>query len=303
MSDRFHSRADLIARRLLLKRRTRRQRLRALAAAGLVLLVALLIVDVSTGTHHKHAAAHGRLGLVALPPRSASGLARADQDIARVFAYTPYVAVGAGHRRDVALTFDDGPGPSTPKLLALLQHYHVPATFFVVGYAVRRYPGLLREEARRGYPIGNHTADHAAMARFAAPGQEREIVQLDAAARAAGVSLVHLFRPPYGSFNATTFPLLRGAKLLMVLWTVDSKDFARPGTQRIVYTVLSGARPGAIFLMHDGGGDRSQTIAALPRIIKKLRKRHFHLVTVPRLLRDDPPPHNQPPPRPLSGAL
>jgi peptidoglycan/xylan/chitin deacetylase (PgdA/CDA1 family) len=78
--------------------------------------------------------------------------------------------------------------------------------------------------------------------------------------------------------------------MLMVLWSVDTADYTRPGVKRIVYTAVSGARPGAIILMHDGGGPRSQTVAAVPTIVRDLRRRHYRFVTVPRLLLDDPPP-------------
>jgi peptidoglycan/xylan/chitin deacetylase (PgdA/CDA1 family) len=78
--------------------------------------------------------------------------------------------------------------------------------------------------------------------------------------------------------------------MLMVFWSVDSRDYERPGVKRIIDGVVAAARPGAIVLMHDGGGDRSQTIAAIPRIVKRLRAKHYRFVTVPQLLRDDPPP-------------
>jgi peptidoglycan/xylan/chitin deacetylase (PgdA/CDA1 family) len=89
--------------------------------------------------------------------------------------------------------------------------------------------------------------------------------------------------------------------LLMVLWSVDTGDYLQPGVSVIVQRVLEGAHPGAIILMHDAGGNRSQTVAALPTIIHKLRARGFHLVTVPQMMADDPPPHGQPLPTNLSG--
>jgi peptidoglycan/xylan/chitin deacetylase (PgdA/CDA1 family) len=107
--------------------------------------------------------------------------------------------------------------------------------------------------------------------------------------------------PPYGSFTPQTLGLLTRQHKLMVLWSVDTKDFSRPGKSKIIYTALSGAKPGAIILMHDGGGNRDQTAQALPKIVAGLRRRGFHLVTIPRLLRDDPPARHQPPPHPLSG--
>jgi peptidoglycan/xylan/chitin deacetylase (PgdA/CDA1 family) len=81
--------------------------------------------------------------------------------------------------------------------------------------------------------------------------------------------------------------------MLMVLWSVDSQDYRLPGVEAIVERVLAGARPGAIVLLHDGGGDRSQTLAAVPVIVRELRRRGFTLVTVPKLLLDDPPPRRQ----------
>jgi peptidoglycan/xylan/chitin deacetylase (PgdA/CDA1 family) len=108
-------------------------------------------------------------------------------------------------------------------------------------------------------------------------------------------------RPPYGSLDATTLDVLKAQRMLMVLWSVDTSDYARPGVSRIIYTAVSGAQPGAIILMHDGGGDRSETVAALPRIITRLRQRGFRLVTISQLLADDPPPKNQPPPHSLAG--
>ena len=91
-----------------------------------------------------------------------------------------------------------------------------------------------------------------------------------------------LFRPPYGSFNAVTLAQLRQLHLLMVLWSVDTGDYLQPGVEAIVQHALAGAQPGAIILMHDGGGNRSETIAALPAIIKGLRERGLQPVTVPR---------------------
>jgi peptidoglycan/xylan/chitin deacetylase (PgdA/CDA1 family) len=242
----------------------------------------------------------------AAPGASSSGerprqLAREQRAIDHVLRYTDYISVGAKRRMDVALTFDDGPGPDTPRLLALLRADHVPATFFQIGRSVRLYPQTARRELRDGYPIGDHTATHPFLTQLPARAQRRQI--LDAAGTIAtyGAPYPRLFRPPYGAFNEATLAVLRAQRLLMVLWTVDTKDFSRPGVRRIVSAALGGVGPGAIILMHDGGGPRGQTIAALPRIIRGLRRRHFHLVSVPRLIADDPPPRSQPPPRSLSG--
>jgi peptidoglycan/xylan/chitin deacetylase (PgdA/CDA1 family) len=90
--------------------------------------------------------------------------------------------------------------------------------------------------------------------------------------------------------------ILRAERMLTVLWSVDTRDYTRPGVRTIVNAALTGARPGAILLMHDGGGDRSQTAAAVARIVHRLRQRGYHLVTVPELVRTDPPKSSPPSP-------
>jgi peptidoglycan/xylan/chitin deacetylase (PgdA/CDA1 family) len=111
--------------------------------------------------------------------------------------------------------------------------------------------------------------------------------------RAYGDRFPRLFRPPYASFDRATLRLLREYRMLMVMWSIDSEDYTRPGAREIVRNVVEKARPGAIVLMHDAGGDRSQTVAALPAIVHKLRRRGYRFVTVPRMLLDDPPPEDQ----------
>ncbi|MBV9685077.1 MAG: polysaccharide deacetylase family protein [Solirubrobacterales bacterium] len=218
-----------------------------------------------------------------------------------MLSYTSYVRVGTARRRDVALTFDDGPGPYTPKVLAVLRRLHAPATFFVIGEWARRYPQFVRGEARGGFEVGDHTETHPFMSLLPAAVQWAQIVDAGDAIARAGAPFPHLWRPPYGAFDAASLQILRALGMLVVLWTVDTSDYARPGLHRIWYTALSGARPGAIILMHDGGGNRSETVAALPRIIAGLRRRGFRLVTISQLLANDPPPRDQPPARPLSG--
>ena len=266
-------------------------------AAGLAALGVLVCGCGGAGSDAASGAAHAsvrgsRADLVV--SRRTRELAREQRGIDRVLRYTDYIRVGGMRRMDVALTFDDGPGPDTPRLLALLRANHVPATFFQIGRAVRAYPAIARSELRDGYSIGDHTATHPFLTRLPAAAQRAEIIDAAGTIAAYGAPFPRLFRPPYGAFDAATLGIVRAQRMLMVLWTVDTKDFSRPGVKRIVYAALSGARSGAIILMHDGGGPRAQTLAALPRIIRGLRRRHFHLVTVPRLIADDPPPRAQP---------
>jgi peptidoglycan/xylan/chitin deacetylase (PgdA/CDA1 family) len=219
-----------------------------------------------------------------------------------VLGYTPYVRAGSTRVREVALSFDDGPSTYTPRILHVLAQWHVPATFFVIGKLAKVYPQYVRAEAQAGNEVGDHTETHPPMTALSAAAQRAQVVDAGNAIRSAGAPFPILWRPPYGVFNSTTLSILQSLRMLMVMWTVDTSDYRRPGVSRISYTALSGARPGAIILMHDGGGDRAETVAALPHIIASLRRRGFRLVTVPQLLADDPPPRSQPTARPVGGG-
>jgi len=300
------SAAQRAQRRALRGQQARRRRIAAGAFAAVCALV-LLIASTQSSARHPHHAAAAATAIAKLPRHGAVVHARKAASLGgpaaidKLLRRTSYVALGSRHKREVALTFDDGPGPTTPKIIATLRRYHVPATFFLVGRWVVQRPGLVRKEARLGFAIGDHTQDHAFLGRLGPGLQAHEIDTAEREIRAAGAPAPELFRPPYGSFDNATLALLRARRLLMVLWSVDTKDFSRPGALRIAYTAISGAQPGAVILMHDGGGDRSQTLAALPRIIKRLRHNGYKLVTVPQLVRDAPPHHN-PPPRSLAGG-
>jgi peptidoglycan/xylan/chitin deacetylase (PgdA/CDA1 family) len=220
----------------------------------------------------------------------------------RVLAYTSYVQYATQHRRDVALTFDDGPGLYTGAILHILRVTHTPATFFVIGRWALDYPRLVAAEVRAGCEVGDHTQTHYPLALLSASAQTAELTQAAQAIHRARAPWPVLMRPPYGSFDPITLQVLRAQRMLMVLWSADTSDYERPGVSKIIYVALSSARPGAIILMHDGGGDRSETVAALPRIIERLHQRGYRLVTVSQLIADDPPPVDQPPPTPLSGG-
>ena len=214
----------------------------------------------------------------------------------RVLRYTDYVLSGRPRRREVALTFDDGPSIWTPRLVSALQRVNAPATFFPVGTSIQRYPRYLDLERRAGFTIGDHTMTHPQMSELPGPKQIGEIDGQASLLRRAHIPYPRLFRPPYGVFDSDTRGLLQERRMLMVLWSVNPEDYTRPGRKLIVKRVLDAVRPGAIVLMHDGGGDRSQTVAAVPRVARMLRARGYRLVTVPRLLADDPPPRGQGPP-------
>lgn len=197
---------------------------------------------------------------------------------------------GGKTRHLVALTFDDGPGPFTARILAVLRRTKTAATFFQVGRNLdeNSFPAKATTLLGR-VEIADHTYTHHSLAPMTYRQQQDEIVSSAATMEAHGEQAPRLFRPPYGAFNQDTEKLMDERGMAMILWSVDSEDYAYPGVDRIVENVMSAVEPGSIVLMHDGGGDRSQTAQALPKIIKRLRAKGYGLVTVPELLLKSPP--------------
>jgi peptidoglycan/xylan/chitin deacetylase (PgdA/CDA1 family) len=201
--------------------------------------------------------------------------------------------VAGTQHKEIALTFDDGPGPYTPQVLSLLERMHAPATFFEVGIEEKYFHASTAKIVLRGYPIGDHTETHADMAQLSPKQQQSQLLDETEAIGNLGAPFPRMFRPPYGLWDKATLKVLKKYRMLMILWTVDTSDYERPGVPAIVDSAVRGARPGAIILMHDAGGDRTETVAALPKIIRQLRRRGYKLVTVPRLLLDNPAPKQQ----------
>lgn len=184
----------------------------------------------------------------------------------------------------IALTFDDGPWRGhTDKILDILKNANIHATFFMLGVRVKAAPDLARRVVAEGHAVGDHTLGH----RYLPKEKPKEIRhQIEAGADvvedATGVRPVW-FRPPYGAINAAVWKASRKLKMHVALWDVDTRDWSKPGVKKIVATVKRNARKGAIILMHDGGVDRTQTIAALPTIIEDLQKKGYIFVTLPEL--------------------
>ncbi|MGW5851959.1 polysaccharide deacetylase family protein [Streptomyces sp. NPDC055254] len=187
----------------------------------------------------------------------------------------------------VALTFDDGPDPLyTRQVLDILDRYGARATFFCVGHHVTALPDEVRRIAAAGHELGNHSWSHPYLPDLT-PEQLRE--QLDrtseAVARVTGYAPTR-FRPPYGALTPEVLAALDGYPTTLTMWDVDARDWSRPGPDRITSTVLEATGPGSVVLMHEGAGDRAQTVQALPSIIEGLLGRDLELVTVAEL----PPP-------------
>jgi peptidoglycan/xylan/chitin deacetylase (PgdA/CDA1 family) len=233
--------------------------------------------------------------LSATEVKAAGQRAREAAAVQRAVRRTPVVAVAGSQHREMALTFDDGPGPYTLEIVRILKERGVPATFFQVGQSAKTFTAGGHAELKDPtLVVANHSENHARMSGLPVGGQESQIADAQEVIKQAGNPSPRLFRPPYGAYNATTVKVLGRHHMLAVLWTIDSNDYERPGVATIVKRVLDGAKPGAIVLMHDAGGDRSQTVQALPIIITELRKRDYKLVTIPRLMLDNPPPLKQP---------
>ena len=285
----------------------RRRAAFALGATFVVIVAVLLLTLAGGGGSSPHSAVVRTGARHAVAPRldateeAALVNHREDAAIDRVLSYTPAITEGGSKGKELALTFDDGPGPYTEELVGVLNRLHVHATFFAIGEEERYFSGGTRLELRSGDTVGDHTETHPMMAALSRHDQHEELLEQIARIELLGGPRPRLFRPPYGSFDATTFKELHAMRLLMVLWSTDTADYTLPGVQAIVQRALAGAHPGAIILMHDAGGNRAETIAALPAIIAGLRRRGLQPVTIPRLMLDDPPPAGRPIPTSLAG--
>jgi peptidoglycan-N-acetylglucosamine deacetylase len=186
----------------------------------------------------------------------------------------------------MAFTFDDGPGVYTQLAVRILRRFHVPATFFLVGRNLARWPAAFRAEARVG-ELGDHTWTHPFLPALAPVAVGRELASTKRAIERQARRAIVLFRPPYGAHDPVVDATAARLGLIEVLWNVDSGDSLGANYAAIVRTVRAGLHPGAIVLMHE---NRGQTIRALRYyLLPALHRRHLRPVTVAQLLALDPP--------------
>jgi peptidoglycan/xylan/chitin deacetylase (PgdA/CDA1 family) len=179
----------------------------------------------------------------------------------------------ANGRGIVYLTFDDGPSQYTPAVLEILRATHSTATFFELGFRQAEHPGAAGRVRAEGSNIGNHTFSHPDLTKL----KPAEI-----SSQVARGPRSRCLRPPFGATNPTVGRILAQKGLRQVLWTVDTRDWSRPGRKQIVKAATGPAvGAGSIVLMHDGGGDRSQTVAALPQVIATLQQRGYEVRRIP----------------------
>jgi peptidoglycan/xylan/chitin deacetylase (PgdA/CDA1 family) len=210
------------------------------------------------------------------PDRTAPGSAQHDAGGA---AETPMFTIDDGAKA-IALTIDDGPNPVyTPQVLALLARYQVTATFSMIGIEVQAYPGVAREAAAAGHLIANHTWTHLDLARLPPAVVTEQMSRATDAIHAVTGRIPGLFRAPYGAWSPFVLSQCVRTGMTPLDWSVDPRDWSRPGVASIVANIMRNTRTGSIILEHDGGGDRSQTVAALKIILPRLLAAGYHFRT------------------------
>ena len=180
----------------------------------------------------------------------------------------------------IALTIDDGPSPVyTPQILRLLHRYRITASFSMIGINVDAYPGVARDVAEAGHMIVNHTWTHPDLA-FLSPVAVHDQMDYatDAIHRATG-RIPQMFRAPYGAWSPTVLEWCEQTRMTPLDWSVDPRDWSRPGTGAIIRNILRNTRSGSIILEHDGGGNRAQTVAALRHVLPRLLAAGFRFTT------------------------
>jgi peptidoglycan/xylan/chitin deacetylase (PgdA/CDA1 family) len=200
-------------------------------------------------------------------------------------AKTVYKVQPKNNEKVIALTIDDGPWPkTTAAMLDIFKQNDVKATFFWVGTAVQANPELAKRVVAEGHSIGNHTWHHWYKRMDEATAKSEIERTAELIYKTTGVK-TSLFRPPGGYLNNGLAAYAKSQKYSVVMWSLTSADTdPRAKPQAFVNNVLKGAKPGAIVLMHDGGGDRHRTVAALPQIISGLKQQGYRFVTVPELM-------------------
>ena len=187
----------------------------------------------------------------------------------------------------IALTFDDGPSPTfTPEVLDILKKGNAHGTFFVIAHEVEKYPDIVRRMVYEGNEIANHTYNHKYLNNISKEDLRAELNLAESVIKKAVGSKPKLFRPPGGYYNKEIVDVSKeqGYKVIIWSWEQQSGDWANPGTETIIRRVLKNVSSGNIVVFHDRGGDRYQTIRALPPIIAELKKQGYKLVTVSEML-------------------
>lgn len=224
-------------------------------------------------------------GVQAIPPLSFDSIL--DQALIEGLSKgvdTRVIWEGDRNSKNIALTFDDGPNAKyTPQVLAILAKEKIHATFFLIGKNAEHLPNLVKQIHQEGHEIGNHTYSHPRLTKVSSWKIKDEVEKTrDIVKEITGQPTV-LFRPPYGIFDTRTLAELAIRKFDVVLWSIDSRDWAKPGTKAIEKNILSRVRGGSIILCHDS---HDQIVQVLPEIIEKLKAQGYKFVTVPEMIKE-----------------
>ena len=191
----------------------------------------------------------------------------------------------ASEEKRIALTFDDGPHPRfTGEILSILSEYGVTATFFIIGINADRYPETLEKIVRSGCEIGNHTYSHANLKTMTREEAEEEILRCEAILQKYTEARPTLFRPPEGMYPTYLQELMESLQYDIILWSVDTMDWALNPSENIERTVMKQAKGGEIILMHDYVSGGNTTLTALRRMIPRLLDEGYEFVTVSELI-------------------
>jgi peptidoglycan/xylan/chitin deacetylase (PgdA/CDA1 family) len=220
------------------------------------------------------------------------GWIREQKAYARTGTFTEDVGVGptraplrrvttTNGTKTLVLTFDDGPSEYTSRLLQVLAEHHVPATFFVLGDKAKAMPDLMRAITEGGHDVASHGWSHTAFTELHADELSSEIRRTSDTIRALTGTDCKDVRPPYGRYDAKVVNWLARHDLVTWLWTAEAHDYEPSASvDRIVRNTLGSLSPGGIVLLHDGGGDRSRTVQALPRIIEGAQNRGYRFIAL-----------------------
>ena len=191
---------------------------------------------------------------------------------------------GKRHNNNIALTFDDGPNsPYTEEILKILKENKIKATFFVTGKNVENYHGIIKNISLEGHEIGIHSYSHKLLLFRGKEFQETEIKEQKRKIEGLIKKKVELFRPPYGIFNFATLNIAKENSLKVILWDVFPRDY-RNKENAIIKKVMGKTNKGSIIVLHDGGGNREETVKSLSFIIKRLKEKGHNFVTVSELV-------------------
>ena len=266
-------------------------RVRAVLASAMILTAGLCLTAAAAGCtsapRSRPPAAHP----VSAPPvqRTARPAATTIEPAAAGCPAAPYGPrnYAPGGSKTVALTFDDGPGPSTADILAILARYRVTATFFNIGAAMATRPWLVREEVEAGYAMGDHTWSHPDLVTLSPASQAAELSEASAEQRSIAGTVPCAFRPPYGEYDSTTLRLAQQRRMGVWMWSVDTLDWMADGSgssywvKRIIRLAEQGGTlPHPIVLMHNQRKGDPATVTALPAIIQFYRSHGYRFVSL-----------------------